>query len=173
MAIGYKLFRIKDGKLYPLYVLANKETPMGVWLPAECGSLTTHGKVKSRLGQLAYRPGWHINDGLPYVKHIYSLHNGKKYLKDDCVWCKVEYKTEKCYTLEAREQGWKAGKWSASRAYLRKIPVGGYYKYRTNPNMEGAWIIAGEMRVLEILDDAEVEKLCRNNGYEPLLRYRA
>lgn len=53
------------------------------------------------------------------------------------------------------------------------VPVGGYYKYRTNPNMEGAWVIAGEMRVLEILDDAEVEKLCRNNGYEPLLRYRA
>lgn len=32
MAVGYKLFRMKDGKLYPLYVLANKETPIGKWI---------------------------------------------------------------------------------------------------------------------------------------------
>ena len=82
MAIGYKLFRLKRGKLYPLYVLANEETPMGVWLDAQSGPRTERGKVKSRLGELAYRPGWHINDGLPYVNHIYTIHNGERYLKD-------------------------------------------------------------------------------------------
>ena len=40
MAIGYKLFRTKNGKLYPLYVLANKETPVGEWIEAECGEMS-------------------------------------------------------------------------------------------------------------------------------------
>lgn len=55
MAIGYKLFRTKNGKLYPLYVLANKETPVGEWIEAECGEMSENRKVKSRLGELAYR----------------------------------------------------------------------------------------------------------------------
>ena len=57
MAVGYKLFRMKDGKLYPLYVLANKETPIGKWIEAECGEMSENGKVKARLGELAYRAG--------------------------------------------------------------------------------------------------------------------
>lgn len=63
MAIGYKLFRTKNGKLYPLYVLTNKETPVGKWIEAECGEMSENGKVKSKLGELAYRAGWHLNDG--------------------------------------------------------------------------------------------------------------
>ena len=35
----YKLFRIKNGKLYPLYVLADKEMPIGVKIKAEVGEL--------------------------------------------------------------------------------------------------------------------------------------
>lgn len=173
MAIGYKLFRERNGKLYPLYVLADKETPMGVWLPAEEGNRTEKGKVKSKLGELAYRPGWHINDGVPYVKHIYTTHNGVRYLKDGCVWCEVEYKTDHCYTPEAREAGWKNGKWSVARAQLDYVPVGGYYKYRTSPQMEGAWIIAGEIKVNRIMSDEEVESLCKENGYEPLKGWTA
>lgn len=170
---GYKLFRKKDGKLYPLYVLATKETPIGVWLEAESGPRTDKGKVKSRLGELAYRPGWHINDGLPYVNHIYSVHDGKKYLKDGCVWCEVEYKTDHCYSAEAREAGWKNGKWNAVRAQLDYVPVGGYYKYKTNPNMDGAWVIAGEMKVIREMTDEEVTRVCKENGYEPLVRWIA
>lgn len=170
---GYKLFRKKDEKLYPLYVLATKETPIGVWLEAESGPRTDKGKVKSRLGELAYRPGWHINDGLPYVNHIYSAHDGKKYLKDGCVWCEVEYKTDHCYSAEAREAGWKNGKWSAVRAQLDYVPVGGYYKYKTNPNMDGAWVIAGEMKVIREMTDEEVTRICKENGYEPLARWIA
>lgn len=169
--IGYKLFRVSKGKLYPLYVLANKETPLGEWLPAEAGERNEKGKVKSRLGSLAYRPGWHINDDAPYVEHIYSVHNGAKYLKDNTVWCEVEYHTDKCYSPEAREAGWRNGKWSAVRAQLDYIPVGGYYKYKTNPTMKGAWVIAGEMKVNRILSDDEVNEICRKCGYEPLRRY--
>lgn len=67
--ITYKLFRLKHGKLYPLYVNANKPTPLGVWLDAEAGERTSDGKVKSRLGKLAYRPGWHSGD-MPVALHI-------------------------------------------------------------------------------------------------------
>lgn len=171
MARGYKLFRYKSGSLYPLYVLADKPVPIGVWLDAEEGDRTERGKVKSKLGELAYRPGWHINDGAPYVNHIYTMHDGKRYLKDGCVWCEVEYHTDRCYTPEARDAGWYKGKWSPARAQLDYIPVGGYYKYRTNPMMTWAWVIAGEMKVNRIMDDNTVVEMCKAKGLEPLERW--
>ena len=173
---GYKLFRTKStqpGKLFPLYVYANKEIPLNEWLSAEEGPRTERGKVKSRLGELAYRPGWHINDKTPYVSHIYSEHDGVKYLRDDCVWCEVEYKDDINYQEEANARGYnKNGKFVARDAFLDKIPVNGYYRYKTNPQMYGEWIIAGEMRVVRILDDNEVEKLCREAGLSSLPRFK-
>ena len=171
VAIGYKLMREKNGRLYPLYVFAEKEIPVGVWLKAEEGPRTESGKVSSRLGELAFRPGWHVND-LPYVTHIYSVHEGKSWLKDGCVWCRVEYGTDADYSEEAKAAGWRNGKWSASRAYLRRVPEGGFYRYRTNPQMYGEWAIAGEMRILGVLSDEEAERICRENGLDPLTRYR-
>ena len=172
-AIGYKLFRYVKGNLYPLYVLANNPIPIGVWLDAEEGPRDAKGKVKSRLGSLAYRPGWHLNDDAPYVEHIYTIHNGVKYQKDGTVWAAVEYHTDKCYADDANEAGWRNGKWSAARAQLDYVPRGGYYKYKTNPTMKGAWVIAGEMRVIRILTDDEVTELCHKCGYEPLKRFAA
>ena len=32
----YKLLRIKNGKLYPLFINKKTETPIGVWMNAEC-----------------------------------------------------------------------------------------------------------------------------------------
>lgn len=67
---AYKLFRIKDGKLYPPMV-ANSggvDTPIGVWLDAEYGefaglSKTGRPQVKSiGSGRLSFRPGWHMSD---------------------------------------------------------------------------------------------------------------
>ena len=73
MGIGYKLFKVKasqKGKLFPLYVLADKETPIGVWLKAEEGTKSSDGShVKSKLGDLCYRPGWHLSD-YPLATHI-------------------------------------------------------------------------------------------------------
>ena len=170
MATGYKLFRMKKGKLYPLYVLADEPLPVGEWLEAKAGERTQSGKVKSRLGELAFRPGWHIND-LPYVEHIYSVHDGKKYLKDGCVWCEVEYLTDRDYSKEAFDAGWKNGKWSAVRAYLDRVPEGGCYRYRTSPAMFGEWAIAGSMKIVRIVDDEEVVKICEDRGLSPLRRW--
>lgn len=171
---GYKLFKQdKNGNLHPLYVGATEIIPLGVWLNAKCGEMTKNGKVKSKLGELAYRPGWHINDELPYVEHIYSMHNGKKTLKDGCVWAEVEY-NEKSYQEEANKNGLnKHGVVIPKNAQLKTIPVGGYYKYKTSPNMYGSWVIAGEMKVNRILTDNEVYKMCENAGLTPLKRYIA
>lgn len=34
--IAYKLLRLKNDKLYPLFINRKEETPIGVWLQAEC-----------------------------------------------------------------------------------------------------------------------------------------
>ena len=175
-AIGYKLLRInktEPGKLYPLYVLATEETPVGKWLEAKDGPFSKNGKVKSRLGELAYRPGWHINDKVPYVEHIYSMHNGRRYLRDDCVWCEVEYNDNISYQNQANEAGRnKKGIVVPKQAYLTSIPKNGYYKYKTSPQMFGEWVIAGEMKVLRVMSDEEVYKLCEENGLKSMRRYK-
>lgn len=64
---AYKVFRIKNGKLYPPMVAnaGGADTPVGVWLDAEEGefaglSKTGRPQVKSTgSGSLSYRPGWH------------------------------------------------------------------------------------------------------------------
>jgi hypothetical protein len=62
---AYKVFRVKNGKLYPPMVAnaGGKDTPVGVWLEAEEGefaglSKTGRKQVKSTgSGTLSYRPG--------------------------------------------------------------------------------------------------------------------
>lgn len=171
---GYKLFRLKNNKLYPLYVTADKEMPIGVWIDAECGEITANGKVKSKLGELAYRPGLHINGEIPYVTHIGIKDSTGKiaYMKPDHVWCEFEYSDEINYQDEANECGLnKKGKIIPKNAYIKHIPVNGYYRYKTNPNMTGEWIIAGSMKILKIMDDNEVFDICKANGVTPLPRY--
>lgn len=164
-AKGYKMFSMIGGKLYPLYVLADKETPIGEWLPAEVGPMVD-GKVKSKLGKLAYRPGWHIAE-IPNSPWIGKKDkNGELIRRKDNVWCEVEYCVDKSYQEEARENGWRCGRWAANRAYLKHIPVRGYYKYRTNTNGD-VWVISGEIKVNRILSDKEVSEICRSHGIVP------
>ncbi len=176
--IAYKLFRIKKsdpGKLFPLYVLADKPTPMGVWLPAEEGNRANDGKVKSRLGNLAYRPGWHLSDEVPYVTHIGQKDGSGKiaWMAEDAVWCRCRYHTDICYQNEADMIAWENSRWEKFNprlAQLTHVPWSGWYSYRTNPQMYSSWIIAGEIFVERVLTDKEVEKLCRKRGLTPLPR---
>lgn len=172
--IGYKLFRVmksRPGELFPLYVNADKPVKLGVWLDAECGEMTESGKVKSKLGELKFRPGWHINDKLPHVSHIGIKENGKiAYMRDDVVWCEVEYHTDVDYCFAAKANGIINGKYIAKKACLSQIPVNGFYRYKTSPNMFGEWIIAGEIKVNRVMSDAEAMEICRRNGVEPLPR---
>ena len=171
--IGYKLFRVKrsaPGKLFPLYVLSDKPVPIGVWLPAEEGPRGKGGKVRSRIGNLAFRPGWHFSD-IPLAIHIGIKEDGViRYMHDDEVWCECEYSDAIDYQPEADRRGTRNGVFHPREAMLDEIPVGGFYHYKTSPQMLGKWIIAGSMKVLRVLPDAEAGTLCRQAGYEPLPR---
>lgn len=80
---AYKLLRIKkDGKLYPLFINKTVETPIGVWLEAECHP--TKG--------FAVRKGWHVTM-LPVAPHLkMELKTGEKR-----VWCEVEVEDYEFY----------------------------------------------------------------------------
>ena len=159
--ITYKLFRLKQGQLYPLYVNANKPTPLGIWLEAEAGERTLDGKVKSRLGKLAYRPGWHSGN-MPVALHIGEKANPAdthpSYRPTNQVWCECEVHTDIDYSTTAGRYG------------LKSIPVGGGYWFKTNPNMVGSWYISGEIKVNRILTDTEVNAINKRDGVFDLPR---
>ena len=159
--LAFKQFRIdKSGNLHPLFVFANETVPVGKWLIAKAGPRTENGKVASKLGPLAYRPGWHLSEA-PYAPHIGVKENGKvKYMKPDTVWALCEVNTTVDYTPEARQNGMRNGKFCSQIACLHRLPKNGYYWYTTNPNAFGRWMIAEQIMVLKVLNDDEVEKIC-------------
>lgn len=164
MAKAYKLLRMDRGKLYPLYVLSDKEVPVGVWLDAKEGDRLTNGKVKSKLGPLQFRPGWHLSD-IPLAVHIGIKEDGMiKYMHDDEVWCECEYSDEIDYQSEVDKNG------KGKKAMMDTIPVNGFYRYKTSPMMLGTWIIAGRMKVIRVLSDAEVGRICIENHQKPMSR---
>ena len=171
--IGYKLFRVKKnrpGELFPLYVLSDDPVPIGVWTDAIEGPRTDAGKVKSRIGSLAFRPGWHLSD-IPLAIHIRIKEDGQiKYMHDDEVWCECVYVDCHDYQEEADKNGWVNGRFDERKAMLTKVPKDGFYRYKTSPQMLGKWIITGSIRVQRSLSDEEVEKICAAAGYRALPR---
>lgn len=169
-AIAYKLFRLKNGRLYPLYVRTNVPVPIGVWLEAREGERLPNGKVKAKLGQgLKFRPGWHLSD-VPTATHIGVKENGKIVCRHPCqVWCEVEYHTENNYTAKALARGLNPITHNVVRkdCDLDYIPKNGFYRYKTSPNMLGEWIIAGEMRVRRVLTEDEVKAICKEHEIIP------
>lgn len=168
--VAYKLFRTKknDTNLYPLYVFANEPTPVGVWIKAKKGEKTLRGKVKSRLGELAFRPGWHSGE-YPIALHIGEKANPHdshpSYRPDNQVWCEVLVNDNQDWQLIAD----KMGKYDRDKC-LKEIPVNGFYRYKTNPNMFGKWIISGEIKITRILSDEEVKKINAKIGVDDLPR---
>ena len=175
MSIAYKLFRVKKTRpreLFPLYVLSTNATPMHEWIPAECGIQKENGKVKSKLGDLCFRPGWHLSD-TPLATHMgYKDKSGKiSFLQSDRIWCECEYSDQIDYSLVAKQNGIdENGKFDYKKAYLKEIPINGCYRFKTCPTMLGEWIIAGEIKVNRLLTDEEVERICKGYGYESLPR---
>ena len=185
--IGYKVFVLKNGELYPPMV-ANpngEATPVGVWLDADAApiagqSKTGRNQVKAGgkgtqggSGKLAYRPGWHLGV-IPYALQFNRIdENGDKTLfPANFVWAEVEYANDVDYQEEAMSYGYnKNGKFQHSYAGLPRIPENGAYTYRTNPNPEtDPWIITGAMRVKRLLTPSEVDEIVREAGREPQRR---
>lgn len=157
MITAYKLFIVKHHQLYPLYVFANEPIETNVWLDAREGEMTKNGKVKSKLGELAFRPGWHSSD-YPIALHIgmkKSVHDAKpSFRPDNQIWARILVNDNVNWQDVANQQGK-----SLRSKYLKFIPKNGFYRYKTNPNMFGDWIISGEMKIIDILSDDEVEKI--------------
>ena len=174
---AYKLFRVKKsepGKLFPLFVDANTPVPMGVWEDAIEGEQNDKGKVKSRIGALHYRPGWHAGD-LPLATHIGSKSSpdikAPDLRSEDQVWAEVEFAADVDYQPEANANGInEKGKFIAGNAEINHLPVDGFYRYKTNPNMTGQWLIGGSMKVNRILSDEEVAAINAEAGLADLPR---
>lgn len=147
MMITYKLFRIKDGELYPLYVLAKDKVEVGKFLKAEEGVKTSKGKVQSKIGDLSYRAGWHSSN-LPKFEHITSAYKDDKLRKGFAIAeCKVFGKNN---TEEAQA---KKGKWY-DKCFKSLKEYRGWYFFKTNTsaNKEQKWIISDNLIVSKIIE---------------------
>ena len=188
----YKLFKVnkKDGGLHPLFVKmkGNKPIPQGEWVKAELGAESKTGKVKSSIGDLAWRPGFHSGD-LPIATHIGGKIDPKtgkaisdrkfkpNVRKDNQVWAEVEVADDVDWQSIANDRasiikkGKNKGKLNSKEAHITdQLPFGGNYNYKTSPNMTGNWVISGEMKVNKILSDDEVKAINKKAGVQDLPR---
>jgi hypothetical protein len=164
---AFKLFRVgKDKKLYPLFVNADQPVRLGEWQVAEMGQQNPKtGKVKSKIGDLAYRAGWHASD-FPMALHIGSK-SKNTLVKPDTrrpneVWAEVELADDFDWTEVAKERAEynKDGTIKARTAQIiDQVPYNGHYRYKTNPNMVGEWLISGQMKVNRVLSPQEVKDI--------------
>ena len=184
---AFKMFRKdKDGNLHPLFVkMGDKQPlPIGKWVDAEAGELNPKtGKVKSSLGDLAYRPGFHAGD-TPSATHIggkvdpVTGERVKGSMKpnireENQVWAEVEMPADVDWQsiADARAVMTKKGTPDPKTAHITdEVPYGGYYRYKTNPNMQGNWLISGQMKINRVLDDDEVRAINEAAGTSDLPR---
>lgn len=153
--ITYKLFRVKNGKLYPLYVNAKDEIPINEWVKSKPGELVdeTHVKASGCGGKLRLRSGYHSTD-IPFTDWIGEKQkDGTLAQRSDCVWCECEIKGT---DIESK-----------TRNGYDIIPDNSYYYFKTNSKQERPWIISDWLKVKRILNNDEVSMLCRKNGIEP------
>jgi len=153
---------------------ANTPVEMNKWVDAKEGEMA-NGKVKSKIGALAYRPGWHAGD-LPIATHIGEKSDPKLTAPDrrpaNHAWAEVEMPDDVDWQAEATKRGTNAeGKVVPVKAHITdQIPKGGHYRYKTNPNMTGNWLIGGSMKVNKVLTDAEVARINKSAGMSDLPR---
>ena len=189
---AYKLFRVKEGsqgQLFPLFVKANEPVAIGQWLDADIGesageTKTGRPQVKSKIGPLALRAGWHAGD-LPIATHIGSNPSSRRDPETgktkklptvrpaDQVWAEVELAADRDWQDEANKRAKRnaRGEIVVSTAQITdEIPEDGFYRYKTNPNMTGNWLISGSMKVNRILSDEEVAQINDAAGVSDLPR---
>ena len=144
----YKLCRMKEGKLYPLFVETERELPIGQRLEAHVGEKADERHVKSRLGLLALRPGFH-SCPVPFTDWIGKRKDGKLAQRKDTAWCECE--------VEGKEM------LVPGRKGLQAMPEGWYY-FRTRPGQPFPWIISNRIKIIRVLAQAEVEQICHKRG---------
>ena len=148
----YKLFRIKQGRLYPLYVEADREMKVGEWLKSGVGEAydATHVKAKGCGGHLRRRSGFHSTI-VPFTDWIGKKQpDGTLIQRKDTVWCECEIKGNQ---IEAKvKNGYDI------------VPDESYYFFRTNSKQKEPWIISDKIKIKRVLTDAEVSEICAAKG---------
>lgn len=153
--VTYKLFRLKNGKLYPLYVEADREMNIGKWLTAQVGEQVddTHVKAKGCGGKLSLRGGFH-STSVPFTDWIgKKQEDGTLAQRPNTVWCECEIKGEEVE--------------SKTRKGYDMVPYNSYYYFKTNTKQDDPWVISYWLKINKILSNEEVRDICRNNGIEP------
>ena len=153
----YKLFRYRNGNLYPLYVEAKRAMEVGVWLTAQVGEKvdSTHVKASGCGGKLSLRPGFH-SCFIPVTDWIGKRDNdGNLIQRKDTVWCECEVKGEQ---LEVTNR------------YGSRELLDGWYFYKTNSRQKDPWVISKYLKINKILSNEEVDTICEANGVTPQKR---
>jgi len=150
-----KRYKSRPGLLYPLFVKAQEGGfKKGEWYAAEVKSPRISNK------DLAKRPGIHSVD-LPIFAQ------GKPSAKgQDRVWVEVEIPDISPETQAESDNSPKLPNGMRTGITDRLIGTKEAYDYKTNPNAAGAnaWPIAGSMKIIRVLSDADVEKVLRETG---------
>ena len=146
--ITYKLLRIRNGRLFPLFVETDREMKIGEWLEAGIGEKADDTHVKSKLGPLSLRPGFHSTE-VPFTDWIGKRQGGGLVQRQGTVWCECEVDGQQEHPSE--------------RYGKRTLPEDWYY-FRTKPNQPFPWIISNRIKIMRVLDHAEVEAVCQAHG---------
>ena len=151
--ITYKLFKKRNGKLFPLYVEAGREMPLGVWLNAGCGELVDekHVKASGCGGKLSLRPGFH-STLTPFTDWIGKRINGMLVQRKDTVWCRCLVRGKEI---------------SVAAKNGSPVLLHGWYRFKTNAKQKEPWIISDELMILEMMEGEEVDRVCQMYGIEP------
>ena len=150
---GFKLFEMRcDGKLFPLFIGKNNETPMNEWIMAEV--------VEHHPG-FAHRPGWHLGTQMPSAPWLMSMdgtyksQRGKKFKR---VWCEVEYVADIDYTPIVEKL--------PKKCFTDRLPNGGFYNFRESGNR--LWVIADRIRVTRIISEEERQNILKEMNYNEM-----
>lgn len=148
---GWKLFEMDSkGRLFPLFIGKNEETPMYEWVMAEI--------IMEHKG-FAHRPGWHLGATMPSAPWLmsadgtYKSQRGKRFKR---VWCEVEYVADIDYTEEVLQL--------KGKCFTDRLPDGGFYNFRESGNR--LWIIADRIRVTRVLSEEERINIMQDMNYD-------
>ena len=148
---GYKLFEMRDdGKLFPLFIGKQTETPMNEWVMAE---------IIMEHNGFAHRPGWHIGAMIPSAAWLmgadgtYKSQRGKRFRR---VWCEVEYVADVDYT-DVVEQ-------LPKKCFIDQLPNNGFYRFKESGNR--LWIIADRIKVTRVISEVERQQILSDMNYD-------
>lgn len=159
MSTGYKLFeQDAQGRLFPLFIGKNEETPMNQWIHAEY--LPTKG--------FASRGGWHIGATVPdapWLKSYDGTETGyykPRWKHGKRVWCEVEYNDNHNYNSYVQTL--------PKKCITDGVPEDGFYDFREVG--KGVWIITSDIRVVRILSEEERQEIMVRNNYSEVGAFR-